>query len=162
MQNKHALFSPSGPVVEPSILGERLELLLSGWTGHSWQRAVCLSADRSISSGWRTDRWRLCRLMSRKKHSKNYFSARDRAPLIWDERLMLKWEHGRPWSNPHLLAQCRLSVKLPKINREQNRPTRAAVSLSLDVVFQHFWCCPAAPLFSLRKLLVVQIVYRWF
>ena len=43
--------------------GKSLEVhcaVLSGWMEHSWQRAVCLSADRSISSGWRTDRWRLC------------------------------------------------------------------------------------------------------
>lgn len=41
--------------------------VLSGWTEHSWQQAVCLSADSSISSGWRTDRWRHCRVMSRER-----------------------------------------------------------------------------------------------
>lgn len=59
-----------------SFLQYNLAVQLSVWekrreahyqTEHSWQRAVCPSADRSISSVWWTDRWRLCKVMSREK-----------------------------------------------------------------------------------------------
>lgn len=47
----HTLFSSE----QSSSRGRLLwgtDLNCSGWTEHSWQRAVCLSADRSISPGW--------------------------------------------------------------------------------------------------------------
>lgn len=105
--------------VQPSISGKRLEMhcgVLSGWTEHSWQQAVCLSADRSISSGWRTDRWGLCGVMSREKRLKTA-SSPEKEPPVGDERFARTIGNTRSHTQDrHLFTLFRFSVKLPKIN----------------------------------------------
>lgn len=92
--------------------------VLSGWTEHSWQQAVCLSADSSISSGWRTDRWRHCRVMSRgrKKRLKTASSLEKEPFSNWDEGLAVS--NGNTWQDGHLFTLFRFSVKFSEINSQ--------------------------------------------
>ena len=104
---------------KPSISGRRPEvhcLVLSSWTEHSWQRAVCLSAERSISSGWQTDRRRSCRVMSREKRLKTA-SSPEKGPPLWEERLtFINEKTCSDTEDHHLFTLFRFNVKRPQIN----------------------------------------------
>lgn len=156
---RHRLFSAER-FSSPSIWGEKVELLLSGL---AWKQlaAGCLSVSRqtrSIRSGWWTDRWRLCAGNERRKALEQQLLCQRQSPSnLRRETQMLKWEHGRPCKNPHLLAQFRFSINLNEISWEQNSST--SDGFPWLVSFSIFNCF-FAHLFFLRNLLFVQIVSR--